>query len=155
MPLEIERKYLVINDNWKEHVVSQVAIKQGYLATTPKASIRVRLAGEEANLNIKSRTVGLSRSEYEYPILLEDAQEMLDNLVAGAAIDKVRYKVRCGDHLWDLDVFHGANRGLLVAEVELSSEEETFQMPDWAGEEVSTDTRYYNASLVNHPFCDW
>ncbi|MCU7935113.1 MAG: CYTH domain-containing protein [Candidatus Thiodiazotropha sp. (ex Dulcina madagascariensis)] len=155
MPLEIERKYLVINDNWKEHVVSQVAIKQGYLATTPKASIRVRLAGEEANLNIKSRTVGLSRSEYEYPILLEDAQEMLDNLVAGAAIDKVRYKVRCGDHLWDLDVFHGANRGLLVAEVELSSEAETFQMPDWAGEEVSTDTRYYNASLVNHPFCDW
>ncbi|MCU7926316.1 MAG: CYTH domain-containing protein [Candidatus Thiodiazotropha sp. (ex Dulcina madagascariensis)] len=155
MPLEIERKYLVINDNWKDHVVSQVAIKQGYLATTSKASIRVRLAGEEANLNIKSRTVGLSRSEYEYPILLENAQEMLDNLVAGAVIDKVRYKVRCGDHLWDLDVFHGANRGLLVAEVELSSEEETFQMPDWAGEEVSMDTRYYNASLVNHPFCDW
>ncbi|MCU7904672.1 MAG: CYTH domain-containing protein [Candidatus Thiodiazotropha sp. (ex Epidulcina cf. delphinae)] len=155
MPLEIERKYLVINDNWKDSVVRQVAIKQGYLATTPKVGIRVRLAGEEANLNIKSKTVGLSRSEYEYPILLEDAREMLENLVAGAVIDKVRYKVRCGDHLWDLDVFHGANRGLLVAEVELTSEEETFQMPDWAGEEVSTDTRYYNASLVNHPFCDW
>ena len=80
---------------------------------------------------------------------------MIDNLVSGSVIDKTRYKVRCGEHVWDLDLFHGDNRGLIMAEVELSSESESFQMPDWAGQEVSDDPRYYNANLISHPYCDW
>ncbi|MES9939101.1 MAG: CYTH domain-containing protein [Candidatus Thiodiazotropha sp. 6PLUC2] len=155
MALEIERKFLVINDKWKDSVVSQAVLKQGYLATTSKASVRVRVDGDVANINIKGSTVGISRREYEYPIPMQDAEELLQHLVAGAAIDKVRYKVKCGDHIWDLDLFQGANNGLVIAEVELSDEDESFEMPAWAGEEVSGDTRYYNASLVKHPFCDW
>ncbi|MCG7873228.1 MAG: CYTH domain-containing protein [Candidatus Thiodiazotropha lotti] len=155
MALEIERKFLVINDKWKDSVISEAVIKQGYLATTDHATVRVRVDGDEANINIKGRTVGISRREYEYPIPLEEAEELLKHLVSGAAIDKVRYKVRCGDHIWDLDLFHGANQGLVMAEVELSREDEAFVMPEWAGEEVSGDTRYYNANLVKHPFCEW
>ncbi|MBV2121972.1 MAG: CYTH domain-containing protein [Candidatus Thiodiazotropha sp. (ex Ctena orbiculata)] len=155
MALEIERKFLVINDKWKESVISEAVIKQGYLATTEQANVRVRVDGDEANINIKGRTVGIRRREYEYPIPLDEAQELLDHLVSGAVIDKVRYKVRCGEHIWDLDLFHGANQGLVMAEVELSQEDEAFVMPAWAGEEVSGDTRYYNANLVKHPFCDW
>ncbi|MCG7990803.1 MAG: CYTH domain-containing protein [Candidatus Thiodiazotropha lotti] len=155
MALEIERKFLVINGKWKDSVVSEAVIKQGYLATTDHATVRVRVDGDEANINIKGRTVGISRREYEYPIPLEEAEELLDHLVSGAAIDKVRYKVRCGDHIWDLDLFHGANQGLVMAEVELSRVDERFVMPEWAGEEVSGDTRYYNANLVKHPFREW
>lgn len=130
-------------------------MKQGYLATVDKASIRVRVAGGRAHLNIKSATLGIRRSEYEYEIPLQEGEEMLANLANGSVIDKVRYKVRCGDRLWELDVFHGDNEGLIVAELELASEEEHFQMPEWAGEEVSGDVRYYNSSLVRHPYCDW
>ncbi|MCG7925932.1 MAG: CYTH domain-containing protein [Candidatus Thiodiazotropha taylori] len=155
MALEIERKFLVVNDKWKDSVISEAVIKQGYLATTEQASVRVRVDGDAANINIKGRTVGISRREYEYPIPLDEAQELLDHLVSGAAIDKVRYKVRCGEHIWDLDLFHGANQGLVMAEVELGREDEAFVMPEWAGEEVSGDTRYYNANLVKHPFCEW
>ncbi|MGD8590554.1 MAG: CYTH domain-containing protein [Chromatiales bacterium] len=155
MALEIERKYLVINDKWKSSVESQTVMKQGYLATVANASIRVRVARDKALLNIKSATLGIRRSEYEYEIPLADAEEMLADLVQGAVIDKVRYEVRCGNHLWELDVFHGDNEGLIVAELELSSEDESFEMPEWAGQEVSGDPRYYNASLVKHPYCDW
>ena len=134
---------------------SQTVMKQGYLATVANASIRVRVARDKALLNIKSATLGIRRSEYEYEIPLADAEEMLADLVQGAVIDKVRYEVRCGNHLWELDVFHGDNEGLIVAELELSSEDESFEMPEWAGQEVSGDPRYYNASLVKHPYCDW
>ena len=130
-------------------------MKQGYLATVDKASIRVRVADGRAHLNIKSATLGIRRSEYEYEIPLQDGEEMLTNLANGSVIDKVRYKVRCGDHLWELDVFHGDNAGLVVAEIELASEDEPFEMPEWAGDEVSGDARYYNSCLVKHPFCDW
>ena len=155
MAIEIERKYLVINDKWKDSVESESAMKQGYLATVDNASIRVRVANGKAFLNIKSATLGIKRSEYEYQIPLQDGEEMLANLTSGAVIDKVRYKVRCGDHLWDLDLFHGDNEGLVVAEVELDAEDEGFEIPEWAGAEVSGDAKYYNASLVKHPYCDW
>ncbi|MEW8625782.1 MAG: CYTH domain-containing protein [Candidatus Thiodiazotropha sp.] len=155
MALEIERKFLVINDKWKDSIIREAVIKQGYLATTDRATVRVRVDGDEANINIKGRTDGISRREYEYPIPLDEALELLDHLVSGAAIDKVRYKVRCGEHIWDLDLFHGANQGLVMAEVELDREDEAFVMPEWAGEEVSGDTRYYNANLVKHPFSEW
>ncbi|MBT2970668.1 MAG: adenylate cyclase [gamma proteobacterium symbiont of Ctena orbiculata] len=155
MALEIERKYLVINDKWRDNVIKESAMRQGYLASQPNATVRVRVSGSEARLTIKGRSKGISRSEYEYSIPLQEAQELLDNHIAGALIEKVRYQVRCGNHIWDLDVFDGANRGLVIAEVELSSEDEGFLMPEWAGEEVSSDSRYYNASLVSHPYCDW
>ncbi|MEN8178908.1 MAG: CYTH domain-containing protein [Pseudomonadota bacterium] len=155
MAVEIERKYLVANNKWKLSVESEAAMKQGYLATVANASIRVRIAKGKAHLNIKSITLGISRSEYEYEIPLQDGEEILANLTSGSVIDKVRYKVRCGGHVWDLDLFHGDNEGLVVAEVELDSEDEAFEVPEWAGEEVSTDPKYYNASLVKHPYCDW
>jgi adenylate cyclase len=155
MPLEIERKFLVVNEKWKDNVISQTPIKQGYLATNSRVSMRVRITGEQANLNIKGSTIGISRREYEYPIPLDEAQELLAHLVSGAVIEKVRYKVKCGEHVWDLDQFLGANQGLVVAEVELSHENEHFEMPEWAGEDVSNEKRYYNASLVNHPYCNW
>lgn len=155
MALEIERKYLVINEKWRDSVIKESIMKQGYLANAPNASVRVRVSGTEARLTIKGRSEGISRSEYEYPIPLRDAEEILLNHVSGAVIEKVRYQVRCGDHVWDLDVFAGANRGLIMAEVELDSEDERFRMPEWAGDEVSSDSRYYNVNLATHPYCDW
>jgi adenylate cyclase len=155
MALEIERKYLVINDNWKSAVEAETALKQGYLTAQPDLAIRVRIDGAQAQLNIKSATSGISRSEYEYAIPRQDAEEILDSLVTGTVIDKTRYKVRSGEHLWDLDVFHGDNEGLVVAEVELQREDEPFEMPDWVGQEVSDDPRYYNANLIRHPYRDW
>ncbi|MES9993952.1 MAG: CYTH domain-containing protein [Candidatus Thiodiazotropha sp.] len=155
MALEIERKYLVINEKWRDSIIKESVMKQGYLASQPNATVRVRISGSEARLTIKGSSRGISRSEFEYPIPLEDAQQLLDNHISGALIEKVRYRVQCGAHVWDLDVFDGANRGLVVAEVELGSEDEAFLVPEWAGEEVSMDSRYYNANLVSHPYCDW
>jgi adenylate cyclase len=155
MGLEIERKFLVVNDNWKAHVARESRLQQGYLSTDKTATIRVRVKDDRAFLTIKGETVGIKRSEFEYEIPLNDAEEMLQNNIQGAVISKVRYKVRCGEHLWDLDVFLGDNEGLVMAEVELAGEDEPFEMPDWAGMEVSDDARYYNANLVAHPFRRW
>ncbi|MCU7853785.1 MAG: CYTH domain-containing protein [Candidatus Thiodiazotropha sp. (ex Monitilora ramsayi)] len=155
MGLEIERKFLVINEQWKSHVESESRLKQGYLATQSNATIRVRISEKQAMLNIKGATSGIRRSEYEYEIPLQDAQEILDNLTEDSIIDKVRYQVRCDDHIWDLDVFHGDNAGLIVAEIELSTEDENFRVPEWAGLEVSGDVKYYNASLVRKPYKYW
>jgi adenylate cyclase len=155
MAREIERKYRVINENWKSAVEAEATLKQGYLTAQPDLAIRVRIDGAQAQLNIKSATSGISRSEYEYAIPRQDAEEILANLVSGTVIDKTRYKVRCGEHLWDLDVFHGDNQGLVMAEIELEREDEPFEMPGWVGEEVSDDPRYYNANLIRHPYRDW
>ena len=155
MALEIERKYLVVNDKWKPFAVSETLMKQAYLLASPDLSIRVRVAGEQAFLTIKGATEGITRSEFEYPIPVADAEQMLTGLVQGSVIDKVRFRVRCGEHIWDLDQFHGDNQGLVVAEIELASEDEAFERPDWVGQEVSDDPRYYNASLARHPYCEW
>lgn len=155
MAVEIERKYLVNNDSWRASVEAQARIMQGYLANDDNASIRVRVKGGVAYLTIKGATSGISRSEYEYPIPVEDAEAMLRELAVFPAIDKVRYSVRAGRHLWDLDVFAGENEGLVMAEVELGSEDEAFEMPAWAGEEVSGDARYYNVSLAQKPYKHW
>jgi len=155
MAVEIERKYLVNNDSWRASIEAQARIMQGYLANNDNASIRVRVKGDAAYLTIKGATSGISRSEYEYQIPVEDAEAMLRELAVFPAIDKVRYSVRAGHHLWDLDVFAGENEGLVMAEVELGSEDEAFEMPDWAGEEVSGDTRYYNVSLAQKPYKHW
>ncbi len=155
MGVEIERKFLVVNDHWKRAAESESRLKQGYLAAQPGLAIRVRIDAGRAQLTIKGGTEGIRRSEYEYEIPPGDAEAMLADLTTGSVIDKTRYRVRCGAHLWDLDVFHGDNDGLVVAEIELQSETEAFDMPEWAGEEVSGDARYYNANLIKHPFRDW
>jgi len=155
MATEIERKFLVVDDSWKEAVVAQSVLKQGYVANQPHATVRVRIDGETAFLTIKSITTCISRAEFEYQIPVTDAEEMLQLIAEKPFIDKTRYKVRCGEHIWDLDVFDGENLGLVVAEVELSREDEVFQRPSWAGNEVSGDVRYYNSCLVKAPYNQW
>ena len=155
MGLEIERKFLVVNDQWRDAVVSKSRLQQGYLATQANASIRVRISDDRAWLNVKGTTVGVSRHEFEYEIPLQDAREMLQHVAEKPFIDKTRYRVRHGEHIWDLDLFAGENAGLIVAEVELESESQPFELPPWAGEEVSHDTRYYNVNLVKHPYSRW
>lgn len=155
MPAEIERKFLVKNDDWRNHVSREARIVQGYLANTDRGSIRVRLAGEKAYLNIKSMTLGVSRTEFEYPVPLDDADYMLKNLCIQPVIEKTRYYIEQDPHLWEIDVFAGENAGLVVAEIELNDVNETFHQPDWLGREVSDDPRYYNVRLVENPFSQW
>ncbi len=155
MALEIERKFLVRDDGWREAAGPGIPMRQGYLAGDGRCSVRVRIEGGEARLNIKSATLGVRRTEYEYPIPVADAEEMLRQLCAHPPLEKTRYHVDYGGHRWDIDVFHGENEGLVVAELELASEDEPFQRPPWLGEEVSHDPRYYNVRLVEHPYRRW
>jgi len=152
---EIERKFLVKSDDWRKDADDGLAMVQGYLQSGEKSSIRVRLAGDRAWLNIKSATLGISRSEYEYTIPLDDAKEMLANLCDQPLISKTRYHVNVAQHTWEVDVFDGDNEGLIVAEIELSAEDETFEIAEWAGDEVSLETRYYNVCLAKQPYKDW
>ena len=155
MATEIEHKFLVRDDSWRRQVYRSEHLCQGYLASDEHRSVRIRTSDEKAHLNIKSGTLGVSRTEYEYPIPLEDAREILDNLCRKPLLEKTRYYVRYGAHVWEIDEFEGDNAGLIVAEVELSNPDERFAKPSWVGEEVSDDPRYYNACLVDHPFKDW
>ncbi|AGA90473.1 hypothetical protein Thimo_1696 [Thioflavicoccus mobilis 8321] len=155
MAIEIERKFLVAGDGWRAAVLSETRILQGYLANQATATVRARVAGERAYLTIKGPGNGLSRSEYEYPIPVADAEAMLRELAVSPPIEKTRHRVRVGDHVWDLDVFAGANAGLVMAEVELAAEDEVFARPDWLGEEVTGDPRYYNLSLARCPYLSW
>ena len=155
MALEIERKFLVINDKWRDYVLSESVLKQGYIANQENATVRIRVANGKAHLNIKSATTGITRAEYEYEIPVSDAEKMLQEIAQQPFIDKTRYKVRCGAHIWDLDLFAGENSGLVMAEIELTSEDESFELPEWAGAEVSGDPRYYNSCLVKKPFSTW
>lgn len=155
MATEIERKFLLRDESWRESANGGTRFRQGYLIGAQRASVRVRIEGEQANLNIKSATLGIQRQEYEYPIPLEEAEELLDTLCEQPQIIKTRYLVPYGKHTWEIDVFSGDNEGLVVAEVELGAEDEAFEHPPWIGEEVSGDTRYYNVCLVSHPYKDW
>ncbi len=155
MGKEIERKFLVRDAGWRAQAGPGVSYRQGYLTGTEKSSVRVRIEGDRARLNIKSATLGVSRQEFEYDIPLQDAKEILATLCQGPLIEKQRYHVPHGGHTWEVDVFAGDNAGLIVAEIELSREDEDFELPAWAGDEVSHDTRYYNVCLVTHPYKDW
>ena len=155
MATEIERKFLVEADGWRQHADRGTAYRQGYLSTADNCSVRVRLGGGQAWLNIKSAEVGASRSEYEYPIPLADAEAILDRLCQVPPVEKTRYVVRYGDHNWEVDVFDGANAGLVVAEIELERVDQSFELPDWIGTEVTDDWRYYNSSLAVRPFRSW
>ena len=154
MAEEIERKFLVRGDGWRAQA-SGTRFRQGFLSTDPDRTVRVRVAGARGMLTIKGRTVGARRPEYEYEIPLGDAERMLDSLCERPLIEKVRFELRAGAHLWEIDVFEGDNAGLVVAEIELESEDESFERPDWLGEEVTEDPRYFNANLVENPYRTW
>lgn len=155
MAIEIERKFLVKDHSWRASANAGTAFRQGYFSSPGRASIRVRIEGEQANLNIKSAELGVRRTEYEYPIPLADARHMLDALCEQPQIEKTRYHVEHAGHTWEVDVFAGDNAGLVVAEIELDDEHAAFERPAWLGEEVSDDPRYYNVSLVRQPFNRW
>jgi len=154
MPEEIERKFLVVGDGWRENAEAE-QLRQGFLSTEPERTVRVRLAGSQGSLTIKGKTIGARRQEFEYEIPGADAQRMLDTLCERPLIEKVRYTLCVGRHTWEVDVFEGENAGLVIAEVELESEEEAFDKPDWAGEEVTDEPRYFNSNLVAKPFRTW
>lgn len=155
MALEIERKFLVQDDSWRNEVIRSVRIRQGYLNQAKDCSVRVRSADRRGWLNIKSVTIGAQRHEYEYEIPYQDAEEMLDRLCHRPLIEKTRYFVRHGSHLWEIDVFEADNEGLIVAEIELSHPDEEFARPPWLGQEVTFDVRYYNTYLAQKPFKSW
>ena len=154
MGKEIERKFLVKNDDWRSQGDGK-RYRQGYLSTVKERTVRVRTAGDKGFITVKGISVGASRSEYEYEIPAADANEMLDRLCERPLIEKVRYRVPHAGLVWEIDEFEGDNRGLIVAEVELKDEHQTVPLPGWVGEEVTGDPRYFNANLVAKPFTSW
>ena len=161
MAIEIERKFLVASDAWRAAAHAVVPMAQGYLndlATVDsgamRASVRVRIAGDTAFLNLKSRELGRSRQEFDYPIPVADARALLE-LCVGGAIDKRRHLVRHAGHLWEVDEFLGDNAGLVVAEIELAHADETFERPAWLGREATDAPRYYNLALASRPYSQW
>ena len=147
--IEIERKFLVRGDAWRADVHKRQRIEQGYL-DTKGATVRVRVRDDQAFLTVKGPTRGISRSEFQYEIPVEDARQMISTL-CGATIQKTRHRVMVADHEWVIDEFDGVHRGLIMAEIELGSEDEAFERPDWAMREVSHDARYYNSNLIGAP----
>ena len=161
MAIEIERKFLLANDGWRAGIERSEAIAQGYLVGaqalrdgTARASVRARLAGTQAWLNIKAARLGIERAEFEYPIPADDARDLLATLCDGV-LEKTRHHVRVDGVLFEVDEFAGDNRGLIVAEVELPAVDAPFPRPPWLGREVSTLTRYYNVNLIAHPYRQW
>ena len=154
MGQEIERKFLVKTESWRRPK-DGVRYRQGYLSTVKERTVRVRAAGNKGFITVKGITVGASRSEYEYEIPLADANEMLERLCERPLIEKTRYRIPGDGVVWEVDEFEGENAGLTTAEVELKSEHQAVSIPDWVGKEVTTDSRYFNANLVAHPFTRW
>jgi adenylate cyclase len=156
MAIEIERKFLVKNDGFKKESIKKMRITQGYLSSVPERTVRVRIKGEKGFLTIKGmgNESGASRFEWEKEISVKDTKELLKICEAGI-IDKTRYNIKYGDHMFEVDEFYGENEGLTVAEVELSSEDEKFEKPDWLGEEVTGDIRYFNSMLMKNPYKAW
>jgi len=154
MGVEIERKFLLANDGWRGQG-TPVLMRQGYLVADPVRTVRVRIEGDQGVLTIKSKSEGASRGEWEYPIPVADAAELLDRLCDGGLVEKVRHRIPLGGHVWEVDEFQGRNAGLVVAEIELGSEDEAFEKPDWIGQEVTGDVRYYNSQLMRKPYRDW
>ncbi|WP_047394325.1 CYTH domain-containing protein [Chitinibacter sp. ZOR0017] len=153
MAVEIERKFLLANADWREQVQQSTRIAQGYLNDAPARTVRVRVKGEAAFLTIKGQTDGISRLEFEYPIPLADALELLK--LCPNVLDKTRHLVNLDGHTFEIDEFHGQNAGLIVAELELPSADARYPQPAWLGAEVSGDPRYFNSALSTHPYCNW
>ncbi len=151
---EIERKFLVKNDEWRKGARGK-RYRQGYLCAEAERSVRVRVVEDQGFLTIKGKSSGAVRSEYEYPIPQSDADALLEELCAGYIIEKIRYKIDYGGLIWEIDEFLGDNAGLYLAEVELSSADEMIELPPWVGEEVTGDEHYYNAYLSRKPYRMW
>ena len=155
MGFEIERKFLVRDDNWQRLATGHTSIRQAYLSSNGKASIRVRIKGDgTATLSIKSRPADLRRLELEYPVPTLEAEALMQ-LRQGSVIEKVRYVIPHGDLAWEVDVFEGENLGLVIAEIELRDERQHVELPPWIGAEVTGQQQYYNSSLVQRPYCTW
>ena len=154
MGIEIERKFTVRQRAFLDGLSGE-RLMQGYLSHAVHATVRVRLQGEAAWLTIKGQNQGARRLEFEYPVPLDDAEQMLRQLCPAGVIDKTRYRLPAGRHVWEVDVFHGDNAGLIVAEIELADDDEPFERPDWLGDEVTDDPRYYNSALSQTPYCRW
>ena len=153
MGIEIERKFLVKDDSWKPYAGEGQVCRQGYLLSGEGKTLRVRIIGDQAFLTVKGPTEGITRIEFEYGIPVIDAEAML--LLCGNVVEKTRYYIQHTGLQWELDVFSGVNEGLVMAELELEAEDQLFELPGWAGEEVSGDPRYYNACLAENPFSMW
>lgn len=154
MGIEIERKFLVKDDSWRLEAGAGTLLKQGYLAEDAEATVRIRTDGSQAWLTIKGRAEGLSRAEFEYEVPVEDASALLA-MCGSRLVEKRRFRIAHGGHIWEVDEFHGLNAGLIVAEVELASASEPVELPPWTGAEVSGDQRFQNADLSLNPFSCW
>jgi CYTH domain-containing protein len=154
MGREVERKYLVAGDAWRA-LGRGTRYRQGYLSSEKERTVRIRSTGEKGYVTIKGISVGATRAEYEYEIPLADADAMIDTLVERPIIEKYRYEIPFGNVIVQVDEFLGENAGLVVAEIELASEDQEFEKPDWLGKEVTGDPRYYNANLIRHPYSNW
>jgi adenylate cyclase len=161
MAIEIERKFLLASDDWRADIERSESLAQGYLVGaqalhdgSARASVRARISGDKAWLNIKAATHGIARTEFDYPIPLDDARTLLDALCDGV-IEKIRHHVRVDGVLFEIDEFRGDNDGLIFAEVELPTEDAAFPRPSWLGREVSELARYYNVNLIAHPYRQW
>ncbi|RAL24875.1 hypothetical protein DL240_01310 [Lujinxingia litoralis] len=155
MGVEIERKFLVQNNAWRPQTTHSQPMAQGYVSSSPQHTVRVRVAGEQAYLTLKGPVYGVSRAEFEYEVPVAEARQMLGLFCQGRRLEKVRHRVVVGRHTWEIDEFSGENQGLIVAEIELSAPDEDFERPEWLGEEVSGQARYYNSQLVAHPYSGW
>jgi adenylate cyclase len=154
MGVEIERKFLVLGQDWRGMGKKEL-LRQGYLSSNPERTVRVRVEGETAQITIKGKSLGATRQEWEYPIPLADANIMLNTLCEQPMIEKFRYRIPFKGMIWEVDEFLGENSGLVVAEIELSDENQAFIKPSWIGKEVTSDPRYFNSSLLRHPFSLW
>ena len=154
MGVEIERKFLLAGDGWKNRVKGDT-IRQGYLSADHDRVVRVRVMNQDAFITIKSSADGLFRNEWEYPIPLVDAEDMLLRLCLRPLIEKTRYRIAHEGMIWEVDEFFGENAGLLIAEIELESVNQAFSLPEWVGREVTNDPRYYNTNLMRNPFQVW
>ncbi len=155
MAKEIEHKFLLKNDAWRTQTTRSSLYKQGYMVSDNSRSVRIRVSGDTAWLNIKSATIGTLRQEFEYEIPIEDGIEILNTLCQKPIIEKTRHLVTYKQHTWEIDEFTGDNDKLIVAEIELSEVGEHFEKPSWIGQEVTTDIRYYNNSLCKNPYKNW
>lgn len=154
MGTEIERKFLVTENSWRS-LAAGVKYRQGYLNSAKERTVRVRTIDDKGFLTIKGITTGASRTEYEYEIPVGDADALLDDLCEKPLIEKNRYKIDFEGFVWEVDEFFGENQGLIVAEVELESEDQAFEKPGWIGEEVTGDPKYFNSNLINNPYLKW
>ncbi|MBQ9732061.1 MAG: CYTH domain-containing protein [Alphaproteobacteria bacterium] len=154
MAKEIERKFLVVGDDWRK-LAKGTHYRQGYLNSVKERTVRIRTIDDKAFLTVKGPNIGITRMEFEYEIPHKECLEMLTNLAEQPIIEKIRYKIAIDDLVWEIDEFLGVNKGLIVAEVELQNEEQKFSKPEWIGEEVSGDPRYFNSNLVKHPYTSW